>query len=59
MGLPGKREEKEELHPPYKTVNVLQDIWHNILVRVLQSYTGNTGKIVMLLKKAKGGYAND
>ena len=33
---------------------VLQDIWHNIPVRMLQSYAGSMGKRVMALKKAKG-----
>ena len=36
--------------------NVRWDIWRNILVRVLQSYTGSMGKREMALKKEKGGY---
>ena len=36
--------------------NVLQDILHNIPVKVLQSFAGSMGKRVMALKVANGGH---
>ena len=56
MGIP--ETEKNNRNPTNlaELWNVQQNIWHNIPVRVLNSYTGSMDKRVMVLKKAKGGH---